>query len=224
MPLALEAHIALLRELVKAIMEETRPQRMILLGFSSGGDVVLRLLAHPASDEIRCNAAVTLGANLALETCWITRRLAQLYSYDEGTLLHDLKTIATSAGAVHEWLNVHEYLVRVLRKFQHDVEPLRVVASGFARPFEDEGRDVFPGWYRAVTSRIPILICVNEDDSICRALVQDLRLRNLDSGILGPRYLEDSLRLEPDADHFDLLALPRVERYLADAISRLDAE
>jgi tRNA A-37 threonylcarbamoyl transferase component Bud32/pimeloyl-ACP methyl ester carboxylesterase len=221
-PLTLEAHMALVRELVKAVMEEIRPRRMIMLGFSSGGDVVMRLLAHPASGGIHCNAAVTLGANLGLETCWITRRLAHLYSYDEGTLLEDLKTIAMSAGSVHEWLNVHEYLVRVLRKFQHDVEPLRVVASGFARPFEDEGRDVFPGWYRAVTSRIPVLICVNEDDSITRALIQELRLRNLDSGILGPRYIEDSLRLEPDADHFDLLALPRVERYLADAISRLE--
>jgi tRNA A-37 threonylcarbamoyl transferase component Bud32/pimeloyl-ACP methyl ester carboxylesterase len=221
-PLTLEAHMALVRELVKAVMEEIRPRRMIMLGFSSGGDVVMRLLAHPASGGIRCNAAVTLGTNLGLETCWITRRLAQLYSYDEGTLLEDLKTIAMSAGSVHEWLNVHEYLVRVLRKFQHDVEPLRVVASGFARPFEDEGRDVFPGWYRAVTSRIPVLICVNEDDSITRALIQELRLRNLDSGILGPRYIEDSLRLEADADHFDLLALPRVERYLADAISRLE--
>lgn len=221
-PLTLEAHIALLRELVKDVVREARPKRTIMLGFSSGGDLIMRLLADPASDWIPCDAGIGLGTNLGLETCWITSRLARVQSCDEAGLLDDLKTVAKTSASIYEWLNVHEYLVRVLRKFQRDMEPLRVVSSGFARPFEEGGRDVFPAWYRAVTARVPVLISVNEDEPVCRALLQELRLRHLDSGVLGDRYREDSLLLEPDTDHFELLTVPRVERYLALAMARLD--
>ncbi|MBA3579151.1 MAG: protein kinase [Gemmatimonadaceae bacterium] len=222
MPLTLEAHIALLREFIKEVVGEARPARTIMLGFSSGGDVMMRLLADPASDGLPCDAAIGLGTNLGLGTCWITSRLARVQAGHESGLLEDLERVARTSTSIYEWLNVHEYLVRVLRKFQRDMEPLRIVSSGFVRPFEERDTDVFPEWYRAVTARVPVVISVNEDEPICRALLQEFRLRNLDSGILGDGYREDSLVLEPDADHFGLLTLARVERYLARAIARLE--
>lgn len=220
-PLTVQAHMALLREFTTSVVAEVRPARTILLGFSSGGDVAMRLIAEHPAGALAVDAIVALGVNLALDTCWITRRLARVQSAHESGLLDDLKTIATSSATVDEWLNVHEYLVRVLRKFERDMEPLRLVSSGFARPFEEGDRDVFAAWYRAVTSRVPTVICVNEESDTTRPIVQELRLRNLDGGILGAHYREDSIVLEPDADHFDLLALPRVQRYLGIALQRL---
>jgi hypothetical protein len=45
--------------------------------------------------------------------------------------------------------------------------------------------------------------------------LRELRLRNLDERIFGPRYREDSIVTEPGTDHFDLvrpeLVLRRVD-------------
>ncbi|MEO7648208.1 MAG: alpha/beta fold hydrolase [Gemmatimonadaceae bacterium] len=221
-PLPFETHLALLRELIASVTAELRPRRTILLGFSSGGDAVLRILADPASRVFSCDAAVSLGANLALETCWITRRLSGVQSGGEASLLANLRTMAAGAGTLTEWLNIHEYLVRVLRKFQGDMEPLRLVSSGIARPFEEGDKDVFPAWFRAVTARVPVVICVSEDDPTCRALIQELRLRHIDSGLLGENYRDDALVLDP-ADHFGLIGLPCVQRYVDEAVSRLES-
>src|ERR1043166_1016366 len=55
-PLAIEAHIGLARELLRDAIARVEPQRVILLGFSSGGDVALRLLATQSSDDPRGDA------------------------------------------------------------------------------------------------------------------------------------------------------------------------
>jgi tRNA A-37 threonylcarbamoyl transferase component Bud32/pimeloyl-ACP methyl ester carboxylesterase len=217
-PLTLEAHLALLRELIVAVVAELRPRRTILVGFSSGGDAIMRLTA--AKTELRIDAVLALGVNLSPSFTWLTRRLARVHSVNETGLLKDLQAMAASAGNVQEWLNVHEYIVRVLRKFQHDMEPLRVVSSGYSRPFEEPDADVFPEWYRAVSQRVPVVICTAEDTELCRRVIEDLRFRQLDRGVLGDAYREDSLLIEPDADHFDLASADRVARHVEVALAR----
>jgi pimeloyl-ACP methyl ester carboxylesterase len=221
-PLTLDAHIALIREFIGAVREEVKPSRTILLGFSSGGDVVLRLVAGSAPEALEVDGIIALGTNLGLETCWLTRGLSTVHARGEGPLLEDLRALSVGSRNLWEWINVHHYLVRVLRKFVSDMEPLRTVAAGFVRPFEERGRDVFPEWFREVAEKVKILLCVNDEEPTTRALIQELRMRNLDSGILGPRFTSDSLVLEEDTDHFDLIAPRNLDRYLDQVISRLN--
>jgi tRNA A-37 threonylcarbamoyl transferase component Bud32/pimeloyl-ACP methyl ester carboxylesterase len=220
-PLTLEAHLALICELLASVITELEPTRTILVGFSSGGDAVMRL-ASTKETAFTIDAVLAMGVNLSADFTWLTRRLARVQSVNQAGLLEDLKTIAQSADNVQEWLNVHEYLVKLLRKFQDDMEPLRVVSSGYSRPFE-ESPDVFAAWYRAVSARVPVVTCTAEDTALCRRVIEDLRLRHIDRGLLGEQYRHDSLQIEADADHFDLVTPDRVDRHLQAALSRLSS-
>jgi len=46
-------------------------------------------------------------------------------------------------------------------------------------------------------------------------------VRNLDSGILGDRYRDDALVIEPRADHFDLLDPALLRRHVDDVLGML---
>jgi serine/threonine protein kinase len=61
-PLAVEAHLGLLRALLDACVARLAPERVVLVGFSSGADLVLRLLAEAsAADAPRVDGCLALG-------------------------------------------------------------------------------------------------------------------------------------------------------------------
>lgn len=68
--------------------------------------------------------------------------------------------------------------------------------------------------------RVRCLRCVLEDTDMVNRPLRELRLRNLDEGIFGPRYQEDTIVTEPGTDHCDLigpgLILRHVEEIVAD--------
>jgi hypothetical protein len=63
------------------------------------------------------------------------------------------------------------------------------------------------------STRLHVLGCVAEGRSESGIL--------LDEGIHGDHYEEDSIVLEPDASHFDLLEPTRIERYVDSLVQRL---
>jgi len=79
----------------------------------------------------------------------------------------------------------------------------------------------FVQWYRDATHQGRRLRCVFEDTPLYHDLVRELQLRNLDEKILGDRYDKDSIVLEPETTHFDLLEPARVERHIGALVERL---
>src|SRR5205823_8846416 len=85
-----------------------------------------------------------------------------------------------------DWLNIQEYLVKVLRKFQGDIGGLQRAAADIVRPFHDEpGCEVFARWFRGARERGRVLRLVFSNDSGSKSALARLRLENLDRGILG---------------------------------------
>jgi hypothetical protein len=72
-------------------------------------------------------------------------------------------------------------------------------------------------------SRRDFLRCVFEDSDTYTRLVQQLRLRNLDSGILGPHYQKASIAIEAGTHHFDLFDRNRIEGYIEGMVAALNA-
>lgn len=218
----LQDHIVLTREWLRAMATRTHPRVAVLVGFSSSGDFVLRLAAAPEPDPaIQLDGCVTLGANLALETCFVTRVLATLGTASDADTLAALRAIGQSAQSLDEWMNVHGYLIQIARKFRGTLEPLKVFAQDIVRPFEAGKLLPFVEWYREATRRGRRLRCVFEDTPLYHGLVRELQLRNLDEGILGDHYEEDSIVLDPDTGHFDLLEPTRIERHIDALVQRL---
>jgi hypothetical protein len=110
--------------------------------------------------------------------------------------------------------------VKVLRKFQGNIDVLANWGAEIARPFEEAGLAEFGERFRTATRVVPhVRFVVSEQNEANREAVLKARLMNLDTGFLGEHYNEDSIVVEPDADHFDLLdpsrLLPHLESLIA---------
>jgi pimeloyl-ACP methyl ester carboxylesterase len=214
----LRTQVELLREQLRAAIHETNPAHTVLVGFSSGGDLALRLVAH-SRDDSGVAGILSLAGNLALETCFVTRVFMKLGSVSEAELLGGLQRFGNDSRTLEEWLKVHEYLIGTFRKFGTDLEPVRRFSSDYARSYE-ENPDLFVEYFRAATARVPIVRCVFEDAENCRRILQDIRLRNVDDPtVLGDRYKEDALAIAPQTGHFDFLRPDVFQRHLADVVA-----
>jgi pimeloyl-ACP methyl ester carboxylesterase len=219
-PLPLDDHLVLLRGLLREVASRSAPSIILVVGFSSAGDVALRLAASAPSEEARIDGVLSLGGNLGLETCFVTRILARLETSRGDEIVKDLNALGGTIQGLDEWLSVHAYLVRILRKLQPQLAPLREFARDVIRPFEEAGENPFIRWYRDA-SVSAALHCLFEDSETCNRLLREVQLQNLDAGSLGPHYREGSLHIEPEASHFDLLRMDLVLRHLDSLVEEL---
>jgi len=217
--LSLAAHLEILRAFVRDVIEMTRARTTIVVGFSSGADVALLLAGSPDADLPHIDGIVSLGANLSYETCFVTRLWSQLGSDDEMQMLSDLQRFGTGARGLEEWIKIHEYLVDTFRKFGSHVAAVKLFSQEIVNVFENGGRDAFVTLFRKSSDRVQAVRCVWEDSENCVRLVQELRMRNLDSRMLGERYRDDALFVERGVGHFDLLESDLVRKHLDDVLS-----
>ena len=220
--LTLDDHLVLVREFLRDAAARLRPRLTILAGFSSGADVAMRLAAAADPDSrLHLDGCLALGANLSLQTCFLTSALATLEDRDDAALLALLRRVSDSASSLDEWINFCEYAVSVVPTFRKDVAPLRAFGAAISAPFATEKLTPFAEWYRAAAAKGCALRCVFEDTPMFRDLVRDLQLRNLDDGLLGPDYHEGSVVAEAGTSHFDLIDPPRVEEHVQALVDRL---
>lgn len=218
---SMETHCTVLRAYLRHIVEAVAPKVTILVGFSSGADLGFRLLTGwPPDRPIPVDGYLSISCNLSLGTCFLSRVLAGQTTPEASEILPGLLKSAGSAADLGEWLNTHEYLVRMLRKFQSDLHVLRRHGQDVIAPFE-RGGDPFPGWFRETSLSVRALRCVFADTEMERQPVKNLLLAHQASGVLGERYHDDSIRIEPGADHFDLMSPGVVNRYLGEMIGSL---
>ena len=221
-PLPLDDHLVLLRELLREVAGRAETSTTLLVGFSSGADLALQLAAAaPAEAGPKIDGVLSLGCNLGLETCFVTRILARLENGRGDEIVQDLQTLGGAIHGLDEWLSVHAYLVRMLRKVQLQVDPLREFARDIVRPFEEAAENPFVRWYRDASASTRALRCLFEDSETCNRLVREVQLENLDTGSLGPRYREGSLQIEPESNHFDLLRLDLMFRHIDSLLEEL---
>jgi hypothetical protein len=111
--LPLDDHLVILREFARDAVERLRPHVVLLVGFSSGADVGLRLAGDERGDarEARplADGVLALGANVSLETCFVTRLLRRMDVDDPRAMVEVLRSFGAGADTLNDWLNIHEY-------------------------------------------------------------------------------------------------------------------
>jgi len=220
--ISLDDHIVLLREFLRDAISRLRPSVTLLVGFSSGSDIAFRLVGMPESEpSLRVDGLLSLSCNLSLETCFVTSILARMSPDDPTRLLADLRSLGNNAPTLDDWVDVHEYLVRIFRKFHGDIGVLQGFASDLVRPFTEPGEATFVEWFRTASARVRQVRCVFDSTSVTSRAALALRLRNLDTGILGERYREDSIVIEPNTSHFDLMQPVRLARHIGEMVATL---
>lgn len=218
--LSLADHFTLLRHAIRHVTERSGARRVVLAGFSSGADAVLRFAGARPGGGARIDAILTLGCNISLETCFVTSMLARMSSRHPERLLGDLRAVGDHMSGLDDWLTVHTYLVAMLGKFRNGVDPLRQLAREIVAPFEEGGSPV-PEWLRAAAGNVPVVRSVWEDDERHRTFVGDLMMRHADTKVLGQAWREGSLVIEAETSHFELERPDVVQRHLAAVIDAI---
>jgi len=210
--LSLADHVVILREWLWEISEQFQPEIIVMVGFSLGADMGFELLLGPADEPApRIDAFLSLECNLSLDTCFASRVLAGISPDHPQVSIADLKRLGDSAASLEDWLNMQDYLVKVLRKFQGDIGVLQRAATDIVRPFsENPGFEVFARWFKGARKRVPTLRLVISNDSCYQAALAHLKLQNLDNGILGEEFPEDMITVSGSPDHFGLMAAQHV--------------
>jgi serine/threonine protein kinase len=210
--LSLPEHITILREWLRDIIGHVHPSMVIMVGFSLGADMGFEMVVAPSSEPLPpIDAFLSLECNLSLETCFVSRVLGSINPEHPDMWISDLKQYGEAAASLDEWLNVHEYLAKVLRKFQADIGVLQRAAADIVRPFtETPGFEVFVRRFRGVRERVPSLRLIFSDASSTRAALARLKLENLDRKILGEEFTEHAMTVCPNTDHFGLMATEQV--------------
>ncbi|MGQ0643742.1 MAG: protein kinase domain-containing protein, partial [Gemmatimonadaceae bacterium] len=212
-PLAIDDHAVIVREMIYDVVARERPAITVLAGFSSGGDFGFHVInGAPAEHPLPIDGFLSLGCNLSLEMCFVSRPFAELADQAQPSI-DLLRGIDSHVMSVQEWMYLHDYLVRILRKFAGDLSALQKHAQDIVRAFEGADPHPFDRWYREATARVPSVRCVFEETPLYSRLVQDMKLRNLDHGVLGPHYREESLVMEPAIEHFGLTEPALVQRH-----------
>jgi hypothetical protein len=149
-----------------------------MVGFSLGADMGFELLLAPSDEPPpRIDAFLSLECNLSLETCLVSRMLSSIAIDRPDMWIGGLQRYGDTAASLDEWLNIHEYLVKVLRKFQGDIGVLQRAATDIVRPFsEHAGFEVFARWFRSARERVPALRLVFSDASSTKATLSRLKL------------------------------------------------
>ena len=213
--LSLDDHIVLVRELLRDVAARVRPRFTVIAGFSSGADFSMRFAAAPDPESrVRIDGCLSLGSNLSIQTCFLTSALATLENDDDNAMFAVLRRVSDAASSLEEWVNICDYVVRIVPAFRHDSGPLRAFGAAISAPFEQERLAPFAAWYRDAAAKGCRLRCVFEDTPMFRDLVRELQLRNLDEGLLGPRYEGESLITEAGRSHFDLMDPARVDGHV----------
>ena len=219
--LSLADHVVILREWLGEISEQFQPDIIVMVGFSLGADMGFELLLGPADEPTpRIDAFLSLECNLSLDTCFASRVLAGISPDRPEVSIADLKRLGDSAASLEDWLNMQDYLVKVLRKFQGDIGVLQRAATDIIRPFsENPGFEVFARWFKGARERVPTLRLVISNDSCYQAALAHLKLQNLDNGILGEEFPEDMITVSGSPDHFGLMAAQHVLRQVDELVA-----
>jgi serine/threonine protein kinase len=219
--LSLSDHVAILREWLRDVTQRFQASTVVMVGWSLGADTGFELLLAPSEEPPpRVDAFLCLNCNLSLETCTVSRMLANITPDRPDLWIGDLQRYGDTAVSLDEWLNMHEYLVKVLRKFHGDIGVLQRTAADIVRPFSEKpGFEVFARRLKGARERAASLRLIFSEASSTRVALSRLKLENLDSGILAGEFPEGVITTLPNTDHFGLMTTEQVLRQVDELVA-----
>ncbi len=201
-------HNLLVGFLIQEICQRIAPQTLVIVGYSSGAEQFLQLVASPFGERLRPDGLVLLGPAVVPGEGRMSGPYSRM-TIDPAGILNTLRTISAYAENLTEWLIMHEYLVSAFSKFATDIAALQLFSKTYIESLEDE---TFFDLFRTATERTRHIRCVfgpDEAADLDRAMEQ-----HISDNALGDDYSEEMIVNEP-VGHLDLknasVVLPQIE-------------
>lgn len=173
-------------------------------------------------DGRHVDGILALSPNLTLETCFVSRRVAEIPENNDQEILDIVREVGARMPSPEAWLKMNPYLVELVRKYHLDIGALRTHGRDIIAPFLEEGECPFAGWYRAAKSagvQVRAVFAGGEDGE--QRSLRELRLAHIDHQVFGPEFSDGDIVSEPDALHMTLMNPEVIERHLSELLTRL---
>lgn len=193
-----ETHCYLMARFVEAMLEEFTPRRVVMVGFSTGADLLLRMPRFLALDGASIPAMLLLDCNINQKTCFISRELRKAL-HEEVSALQLAHSIGSAANSITDWLDLHRYLVRVLGKFKNNLGHLARLADDVFSEQPEEGTEQFAALLGGLLSWAQNCRLLFSTGDIHESLMPALH------SIARKHDAQGCINWERDASHFDLL-------------------
>lgn len=203
----LDTHCFLISRFIESIANELAPKRIVLVGFSTGADMLLRIPRFLNTDGYSVAGLLLLDCNINQQTCFISRELRRALD-GEVTALHLAHAIGSSAASIADWLDLHQYLVRVLGKFKDNLRNLALFANDVFMAQPESGVEHFGELYRELLLWTPKARLLFSKGEVHESFIPSLRSIGDTGGARG------CVKWEMNTSHFGLLEPEFLERHL----------
>ena len=221
-PLPIADHLTILRLFLESVVESVRPRTTILVGFSSGADMVLRLISEGDVDSNHIDGVLALSPNAGFETCFFSQHLAEIPGEGGEKILNLARETAGAMDTQRAWVLMTPYLVDLVRKFHIDARSLKTFAQDIVAPFLGGGDSPLAGWYRtAREGGLGVRVVFAGDEESERATLRDLMLAHVDHQVFGPDFNDADIVIEPNTLHMGLMDPEVIERHVEEFVGLL---
>jgi serine/threonine protein kinase len=197
LPLSLNDHSILFRNLFSELRERINPKHVILTGHSSGADHAMLISISDIHPGLDITGLLLFGCNTNLGSCFISAKFAELKHSNAEELLGEMKRMGG-----------HEYMVTVFSKFGTNADPLRTFGADLVKPFKENDWKQFTYWYQAATKRFPhVRFIIDSDDFETMDKILGYHIKE---NVLGDEFREDTIVRE-NVPHVEL-AHPEILR------------
>ena len=221
-PLPIADHLTILRLFLESVLEASKPRTTVLCGFSSSADLVLRLISEGGGDDSHIDGILALSPNVSLETCFLTRRVAEIPVDKDEKIFDIAREVAAAMDTPQAWLQANPYLMELVRKYHADIDALRIHGRDIITPFLEGGESPLAGWYRAARKAgLGVrMVFAGEEESEQDGL-RELMLAHVDHQVFGPDFNDADIVSEPNALHMGLMNTEVIECHLEELLRLL---
>jgi len=219
-PLPIADHLTILRLFLESFVEAMRPRSTVLCGFSSSADITLRMISEGGMDHSLVDGILALSPNLSLETCFFTRRVAEIPDDEDEKILNIARGVAGAMDTPQAWLQMNPYLMELVRKYHADIDALRSHGRDIVAPFVEGVECPFAGWYRAAKQAgVAVRVVFAGAEESEQSALRELMLAHIDHQVFGPDFDDVDIMNEPNALHMGLMNTGVIERHLEELLT-----
>jgi predicted alpha/beta-fold hydrolase len=221
--LSIDAHTAILTSFINSNIEKITPKTVILVGFSIGADMVQYIVKANQKLAKKIDGMLLLDGNINHSTCTISNRFALINPKNHNNVVEIVRSISEGTENLSEWLQVHQYLVKVFSKFKNRTPILARFAKETSERFDSNatnGLDYFISNFQATTDKVRNVQYIFSGESNNKKALNDFKALILSDINIASAYSDDSIKIENNMKHFDLIEYVNLNSFIDQTISK----
>lgn len=224
-PLGIDIHTKIICDFIKNNVKNIEPKKVLVVGFSIGADMMQYAIKSDKVLSKLVDFILLLDGNICLNTCTISKRFASIKDKNNGNVMDVLNSFSEGIDDIVEWLQVHQYLLKVFSKFDNRTNLLAAFAQETVDRFKSSsmnGLADFVSNLQIISDETRAFQYIFSGDKNNVMALRDLKLL-MHNNYLKPSesYSDSMISLKSDMKHFDLLERINLSNFIEESVSKI---